>query len=192
MHKPWKGILLASVSRRTELSRPTALLLQAAAKAACSYAFVFLPPHKRVNIFLETDLACRNIFLQLILDVFLYRFFISTDRIHIISSAPKMSVTVFVLQIRYLSKIIRLLFPFKYPINCATLILGGMLTNMCMWSGHASASRISTLFCSHSFLRIWPMSALIFPYISFLRYFGANTMVFSITQTFTNINTVKC
>ena len=39
-----------------------------------------------------------------------------------------------------LSNIIRLLFPLRNPMNCATLKYGGMLTSMCMWSGHASAS----------------------------------------------------
>lgn len=54
--------------------------------------------------------------------------------------------------------------------------MGGILTSICMWSGHASASIISTPFCSHSFLNISPMSFFNCPYISFRRYFGANTM----------------
>ena len=45
-------------------------------------------------------------------------------------------------------RIIKELFPFKYPINCDTLQLGGILTNIWMWSGQASASNISTFFKS--------------------------------------------
>ena len=53
---------------------------------------------------------------------------------------------------------------------------GGMDTNICIWSGHASASNISTPFHSHNFPMICPMSPLIFSYITCLRYFRANTM----------------
>ena len=52
------------------------------------------------------------------------------------------------------SYIISDLFPLRNPINCAILIYGGILTNICIWSGHASASIISTPFCSQSFLMI--------------------------------------
>ena len=64
------------------------------------------------------------------------------------------------------SKIISVLFPLRYPINCATLIYGGIDTKRCMWSLQASASMISTPFCSHSLRVISPMSFLNFPYIS--------------------------
>lgn len=57
-----------------------------------------------------------------------------------------------------------------------SLIYGGILTKRCIWSLYASASMISTPFCSHCFLKISPMSFLICPYISFLLYFGANTI----------------
>lgn len=60
--------------------------------------------------------------------------------------------------------------------NCATLIFGGIFTSICMWSGQALASIISTFFTSHNFRSICPISVFIFPYISCLRYFGANTM----------------
>ena len=76
----------------------------------------------------------------------------------------------------YSDDIIRLLLPFRYPINCATLKLGVILTSICIWSGHASAACIVTPFCSHSCLRIFPTSALIFPYTTCLLYFGANTI----------------
>lgn len=48
-----------------------------------------------------------------------------------------------------------------------------------MWFGHASASIISTPFCSHNFLNISPISFFSCPYISFLLYFGANTIWYS-------------
>ena len=64
----------------------------------------------------------------------------------------------------------------RYPINCDTLYLGGILTSIWMWSGHASASIISTPLYSHNFLIILPISDFICPYITCLRYFGANTI----------------
>lgn len=53
------------------------------------------------------------------------------------------------------------LFPFKYPITSDTLYFGGILTNISMCSGHASASIISIPFLLHNSLRIRPTSALI-------------------------------
>ena len=61
---------------------------------------------------------------------------------------------------------------------CDTLYLGGMLISMWIWSGHASASIISTPFCSHSFRRICPTSFLICPYIASRLYLGANTICY--------------
>ena len=43
-----------------------------------------------------------------------------------------MPVPVLVLQIRMPVKIIRLLFPFKYPITSDTLYFGGIFTYRCM------------------------------------------------------------
>ena len=71
------------------------------------------------------------------------------------------------------SNIISELFPLRYPINCDTLYLGGILTSIWIWSGQVSASIISTPLYSHSFLRMLPISARICPYIASLRYFGA-------------------
>ena len=48
--------------------------------------------------------------------------------------------------------------------------------SMCIWSGIACASIIFTCFRSHNSLSIAPISALKFPYIAFLLYFGAKTM----------------
>ena len=75
-----------------------------------------------------------------------------------------------------LSNIINVLLPLRYPINCDILMCGGILTKRCIWSGQASASIISTPFCTHSFLIISPISFFSCPYISFLLYFGANTI----------------
>lgn len=74
------------------------------------------------------------------------------------------------------SKIISVLFPLRYPMNCATLRYGGIDTKRCIWSLHASASMISTPFYSHNFLMISPISFFSFPYTSFLLYFGAKTI----------------
>ena len=55
-------------------------------------------------------------------------------------------------------------------------MLGGISTNICMWSGHTSASTIFTPFLLHNMLNILAISRFNCPYIIFLRYFGANTM----------------
>ena len=55
------------------------------------------------------------------------------------------------------------------------LYFGEKLISIWIWSGQASASIISISFCSHSLRSIWPISFLIWPYITILRYFGANT-----------------
>ena len=53
---------------------------------------------------------------------------------------------------------------------------GGILTSICIWSGHASASIFPTPFWFHNFLSIAPISFFILPYISFLLCFGAKTI----------------
>ena len=52
------------------------------------------------------------------------------------------------------------LFTLRYPMNYATLICGGILTSICIRSGHASGSKISIHFCAHNFLMISPTSFL--------------------------------
>ena len=73
-----------------------------------------------------------------------------------------MSIPVFVLQVRVSVKnTIKLLLLFKQPINLETLICGSMVTNIWIWSGQRSASKISTPLRSHRSRRIFPMSTLI-------------------------------
>ena len=73
--------------------------------------------------------------------------------------------------------IIKLLFPFKNPMNSNTLAFGGIVTNIWIWFLHTFASIISTLsHRSHICLNIFPIAALYFSYIICLRYFGANTI----------------
>ena len=78
-----------------------------------------------------------------------------------------------------LSNIISALLLLSLPINCDTLIYGGILTRRCMWSGHASPSIISTFISLHNFLIISMISWRTVLYITFLRYFGANTTWYS-------------
>ena len=75
----------------------------------------------------------------------------------------------------YLSNILRVLFPFKYPIKLDILILGGISTNICTWSLHVSPFIIFTPLNSHNCLSIFPIFFFTFPYITLLLYLGANT-----------------
>ena len=76
----------------------------------------------------------------------------------------------------YFWNIIRLLFPFRYPMKLLTLIFGGILTSRCIWSGHTSPSIISTPFHWHNCRSISRISVRFSPKNTFLLYFGANTM----------------
>ena len=71
--------------------------LQAAAKAGLFLCLCILTTRKRVHVLLERYLVFHNILLKLIFNVFLYHLFVPSYCIHIISSAPKMSVPVFIL-----------------------------------------------------------------------------------------------
>ena len=90
--------------------------------------------------------------------------------------AKKLLCTYLYFKFAWFSKITKQLFPFKYPINCDTLTLGGILTNICIWSIQALASTISTSLYSHRRLSITPISLRSFPYIAFLLYFGMKTI----------------
>ena len=69
-----------------------------------------------------------------------------------------------------LSKIMRELFPFKYP----------TISDTCIWTIYDSDNilPLSFAFLSHHCLSLFPISAFIFPYIICLLYFGAN-MIFT-------------
>ena len=60
--------------------------------------------------------------------------------------------------------------------NIFLSIFGGILISICMWSGHTSASCISTPFHSHSCRSIFPIAILFSWKNTFLLYFGANTI----------------
>ncbi|CAM5201147.1 hypothetical protein UACE39S_03815 [Ureibacillus acetophenoni] len=146
-------------------SSPTALLFRLTLKGFHISSSVFLSflVRKRINKLFHTELFCDYIILYLIANVFFYYLFISSYCINIKASTPKFSVTYLYFKFACRSNIIKLLLPFKYPTNEETLIFGGILTNICMWSLHAVASIISTPFLSHNCLRICPMSFLYFP-----------------------------
>ena len=99
MRKPLQGIILAE-PEGSQKNPPNATIFQAATQVAVFLCLGVLATRKRVYILFEAYLIAGYIFLQLIFHVLSYRFLISTDRIYIISSAPKMSVSVFVFQIR--------------------------------------------------------------------------------------------
>ena len=73
--------------------------------------------------------------ISLILNIFLNCGFIKPYCTHIITFRPEMAITKLVLEvgafIEHLSNIMSALLPFKYPMKLETLILGGILTNIC-------------------------------------------------------------
>ena len=142
---------------------PTTWFLQAAAYAACSYALVFLLPVNgsiySLNVNWSAAISSCSFFRIYSAITFLLR----PISIYIVPFAPKFPIPIFYFKFACRSNIIKLLFPLRYPMNCDTLYLGGMLTSMWIWSEHASASMISTPLFSHNFLYIFPISAFIFP-----------------------------
>ena len=88
--------------------------------------------------------------------------------IYIVSSTSKWSASILIFHIAHFWYIMTLLFPFRNPMKIDILIFGGISTNMCTWSGHASAYKSFTPFRSHNCLSIFPISCLL--------YFGAKTM----------------
>ena len=145
-------------------------------KAAVFFCLLSLATRKRVHILLQGNLVICQIFFQLVLDILLDHLRILSYRVRKIPLHQKFRLPYLYFKFACLSNIIKLLFPLRYPINCAILIYGGILTSICIWSGHASASMLSAPFCSHSFRSISPISFRSAPYISLRRYFGANTM----------------
>ena len=126
---------------------------------------LFLGLLERILIFFWSQIIFFHIFEFLISYVFSYNFIFQSYRGYKIPFGPKIPIAIFVLQIRM---------SFKYPINDDTANLGGIITNI--WSFIACASIISTSLYSHSVLKIFPISLFICPYISFLLYFGINTI----------------
>ena len=99
MRKPLQGIILAE-PEGSQKNPPNATIFQAATQVAVFLCLGVLATRKRVYVLFEAYLITRDIVLQLIFHVLSYRFFISTDRIYVITSTPKMSIPIFVFQIR--------------------------------------------------------------------------------------------
>ena len=93
-----------------------------------------------------------------------------------VEDTAEIPVAVLILRIRMSIKYYQQAFPFRYPIILYALYLDGILISIWMWSGHSSASIISTPFLSHNSRNIFPMSFFNAPYTACLRYFGANTI----------------
>lgn len=74
---------------------------------------------KRVYILFHAYLLIQFILLQLICDIFLYRFFVAPYRIHVVPSAPKMPIPVLVFQVRKLVEYHQATLPFEYPLKFA-------------------------------------------------------------------------
>jgi len=72
--------------------------------------------------------------------------------------------------------ILTALFPFKNPIEWATLYFGGIFRHMCTWSGIKCPSNNSILRCRHKSRKMSPTRLRNFPYSFFFRYFGTNTI----------------
>ena len=135
--------------------------------AVCFALFAFATGKQIcVTIFMRFDLSYHFLTTDFL---YIYRLFIWSYCIDKISSCPEISSSIF--KFVCLSNIINALL-----CCCATLRYSGILTKIWIWSGHACAPMISIFFSLHNFLMICPISALHSLYITFLLYFGANTM----------------
>lgn len=68
------------------------------------------------------------------------------------------------------------LLPFRYPMRLGTLILGGMLTSMCTWSGIRCPSIVSAPFLWQRLLRVSPRPLRHRLQMAFLPCLGQDTM----------------
>ena len=97
----------------------------------CKYHIVFAPKYRRKVFFEEKRLEIREILRQLCQwkGVEIIEGEVCPDHIHmLVSIPPKMSVSGFMGYLKGKSALL----PFRYPINPETLILGGMLTSICI------------------------------------------------------------
>ena len=117
----------------------------------------------RLLYLLPTDFLCTPEF-----------FCIFSYGIYVISSAPKIPVSILVFQVCMPVKYHRELFPFKYPIISDTLYFA-VSSPTCVY-GQDNILPLLFLFLSHNSLTIFPTSAFICLYIICLLYFGAKTM----------------
>ena len=115
---------------------------------------------KRVVVFFPTHTIFYLILFLLFPDITLYRFCVYSDRAHVKPVAQKFRFPNLYFKFACRSNIIIALFPFRYPINCDTLYLGGMLTSRCTWSGIICPSIISTPFHRHKSFMIFCISSL--------------------------------
>lgn len=115
-------------------------------RSAVYFGQIILAIRKRIGIFFYAGLICGKILFKLILYIFRYHFSILSDRIYVMSSTPEISRTILIFQICMPNKDHKLLCPLRYPINCDTLICGGILTSICMLSEYTAVYMISTPF----------------------------------------------
>ena len=89
----------------------------------------------------------------------------SLQYLHNILYAQNAYSRIYILNSHVFQNIIRVLFPFTYPIKLEldTDILGGISTYICTWFGHISPSIIFTPFLLQGMLKIFAMSCFNFP-----------------------------
>ena len=78
-------------------------------------AFSYRLTRERVRILYQAQLIYSLILFQLPFDVLLYHFLVSSHRIYIVSSAPEVTIPLFVFQICMLIKYHQRAFPFQIP-----------------------------------------------------------------------------
>ena len=124
-------------------------------KAAVFFCLLSLATRKRVHILFQGNLVTCQIFFQLVLDILLDHLRILSYCVRKVPPTPKISASIFILQIRVFVENHQCTFTLECPHElCYTHIL----TKRCRWSGHASPSMISTFISLHSFLMISMMS----------------------------------
>ena len=160
MYKPWRAYYRQAAQDASK-SPPTALLLLPAAKAACFCDFVFLLTANwsgfSLKLFCYTSASSCKWF-----DIFLYRFLLRSAVILVISSAPIMSVSVFVLEVGMPIKYHQTAPLLTIPYTVLHLFAAASLS-LPACEGNQGAFRLQNCFPLHSYpLSVRPISAFIF------------------------------
>lgn len=138
---------------------PTHLYYRQPLKVAVCFCLPSLFTCKRVSEFLQRNLVACIILFQLVSDIFPYHFFVLSNCVHIVPSAPEISTPIFVFLICVSVKYHQCAFALERPHKlCYTYI---------WWNTHQHMDMIRARLCFYDFyLHLFTQFPLYYPYIS--------------------------